>query len=64
MNSITIRFFSPRLERRVETETLPPFGHRGGGFTVDYPQRVYKGGTLRRDQRFRVRDGVASGNGH
>ena len=41
---------------------LPPFGHGGGGFTVDNTRRVYGRGQ-RRDEHFRVRDGVASGPG-
>jgi VanW like protein len=63
-DSITVRFFSSRLERRVETETLAPFGNGGGGFTVDYTRRVYKGSMLINDERFRVRYGVSSSHGH
>jgi hypothetical protein len=58
--SITVRFFSSRLGRRVETETLPPHSHGGGGFTVDYTRRVYRGDSLVRDERYRVRYGVAA----
>ena len=54
-DSITVRFFSSRLKRRVETETQPPYGYDRGGFTVDYTRRVYKGSTLLRDEHFRVR---------
>jgi hypothetical protein len=63
MDSITVRFFSSKLERRVETETHTPFGHGGGGFTVDYTRHVYKGSTLIRDERYRVRYGVATSHG-
>jgi vancomycin resistance protein YoaR len=62
-DSITVRFFSSKLERRVETETLPPFGHGGGGFGVEYTRRVYKGSTLIRGERFRVLYGVSSSRG-
>lgn len=62
-DSITVRFFSSRLERRVETETQAPFGHGGGGFTVDYTRRVYKGTALIKDERFRVRYGVSASHG-
>ena len=61
--SITIRFFSSRLGRRVETETSVPYGHGGGSFTVDYTRRVYRGSRLARDERFRVRYGVSPGTG-
>ena len=57
--SITVRFFSTRLGRRVETETSVPYGHGGGSFTVDYTRRVYRGSRLARDERFRVRYGVS-----
>jgi VanW like protein/Putative peptidoglycan binding domain len=60
-SSITVRFFSSRLGRRVETETFAPYGHGGGGFTVEYTRRVYRGDRLRRNERYRVRYGVASG---
>lgn len=61
--SITVRFFSSRLARRVETETSVPYGHGGGSFAVDYTRRVYRGSRLARDERFRVRYGVAPGSG-
>ena len=57
--SITVRFFSSRLGRRVETETSTPFGHGGGGFTVEYTRRVYRGTRLLRDELYRVRYGTA-----
>jgi vancomycin resistance protein YoaR len=61
--SITVRFFSSRLGRRVETETSLPYGHGGGSFMVDYTRRVYRGTRLVRDERFRVRYGVSPGSG-
>ena len=61
--SITVRFFSSRLGRRVETETSVPYGHGGGSFTVDYTRRVYRGSRLARDERFRVRYGVSPSAG-
>jgi VanW like protein len=57
---ITIQLFSSRLGRRVETETLAPYGHGGGGFIVEYTRRVYRGSRLLRDERFRVHYGVAA----
>jgi hypothetical protein len=62
-DSITVRFFSSRLSRRVETETRSPYGHGGGGFVVDYTRRVYRGRVLPRDEHYRVRYGVASAHG-
>jgi vancomycin resistance protein YoaR len=62
-DSITVRFFSSRLSRRVETETRSPYGHGGGGFVVDYTRRVYRGRVLARDEHYRVRYGVASAHG-
>ena len=62
-DSITVRFFSSRLERRVQTETLPPFGHGGGGYTVDYTRRVSKGIMLIKDKRFRVLYGGSTSHG-
>ena len=59
--SITVRFFSSRLGRRVDTETFTPYGHGGGGFSVDYTRRVYRGDRLLRNERYRVRYGVAAG---
>ena len=61
--SITVRFFSSRLGRRVETETSVPYGHGGGSFQVDYTRRVYRGSRLTRDDRFRVRYDVSPGSG-
>ena len=61
--SITVRFFSSRLGRRVETETSVPDGHGGGSFTVEYTRRVYRGSRLTRDERFRVRYGNSPGFG-
>ncbi len=58
--SITARFFSSRLGRRVETETSAPYGHGGGSFEVDYTRRVYRGARLARDERHHVRYGVAA----
>ena len=58
-SSITVRFFSSRLGRRVETETSAPYGHGGGGFTVEYTRRVYRGERLARNERYRVSYGVA-----
>ena len=61
--SITVRFFSSRLGRRVETETSVPSGNGGGSFMVEYTRRVYRGTRLARDERFRVRYGVSPGSG-
>lgn len=58
--SVTVRFFSSRLGRRIETETFAPYGHGGGGFTVEYTRRVYRGSRLVRNERYRVRYSVAS----
>jgi vancomycin resistance protein YoaR len=65
-SAITVRFFSSRLGRRVETETFVPHGHGGGGFTVEYTRRVYRGEQLLRNERYRVSYGVARdpGGGH
>jgi vancomycin resistance protein YoaR len=62
-SSITVRFFSSRLGRRVETETSTPYGHGGGGLTVEYTRRVYRGARLARDERYRVDYGAASRSG-
>jgi hypothetical protein len=52
--SITVRFVTERLGRRVETTTGEPYAHRpDGGFTIEYTRRVYRGDVLRRDERFR-----------
>ncbi len=58
--SITVRLFSSRLGRRVETTTSPPDAHGGGGFSVRYTRRVYRDGRLIRDEVFNVRYGIAS----
>jgi vancomycin resistance protein YoaR len=58
--SIVVSFFSSRLGRRVETETGVPYGHGGGNFLVEYTRRVYRGNRLARNERFRVRYGVAA----
>jgi vancomycin resistance protein YoaR len=57
--SITTRFFSSRLGRRVETETSMPYGHGGGSFTVEYTRRVYRETRLVRDDVYRVRYGTS-----
>jgi vancomycin resistance protein YoaR len=57
--SISTRFFSSRLGRRVETETSTPYGHGGGSFTVEYTRRVYREMRLVRDELHRVRYGAA-----
>jgi vancomycin resistance protein YoaR len=52
-SSITVRFYSSKLGRRVETETAQPYGSGGGGgFSVRYPRRVYRGDRLTRDEVF------------
>ena len=61
--SIAVRFFSSPLGRRVETETSAPYGHGGGGFTVEYTRRVYEGERLRRNERYVVRYGTAPAHG-
>ena len=55
---ITVRFYSSRLGRRVETETSAPHGHGGGSFTVEYTRRVYRRERILRDERYRVRYGI------
>jgi vancomycin resistance protein YoaR len=57
--SVTVRFYSARLGRRVETETSEPYDRVGSGFTIDYTRRVYQHDTLRRDERYRWRYGPA-----
>ncbi|MDQ3821688.1 MAG: VanW family protein [Actinomycetota bacterium] len=57
--SVTVRFFSARLGRRVDTVTTTPHGHGGGSFTVEYTRRVFRGTRLVRDELYRVRYGVA-----
>ena len=61
-SSITVRFFSSRLGRRVETKTFAPHGHGGSSFTVEYTRRVYRGERLLRNERFRVSYGAAPGH--
>ena len=51
-DAITVRFFSARLGRRVETETAEPQLLTNGGFTVEYTRRVYRFGRLIRDEVF------------
>jgi hypothetical protein len=54
--SITVRFYSSSLGRRVETTTGTPYAWIGGtGFSVDYTRRVYAEGRLLRDERFQTR---------
>ena len=62
-DSITVRFFSSRLGRRVETETRTPYGHGGGGFTVEYTRRVYRGSELIKDELYRTQYGVSTPHG-
>ena len=62
-SSITVRFFSSRLGRRVETETSAPYGHGGGSFTVEYTRRVYRDSKLLSNERFRTHYGVATQHG-
>jgi vancomycin resistance protein YoaR len=59
-DSITTRFFSSRLGRRVETDTTAPYGHGGGSFQVDYTRRVYRGSRLTRDEHYHVRYSIAA----
>ena len=54
--SLTVRFLSARLGRRVETETSQPYDRIGEtGFTVEYTRRVYRFERLLRDERYRWR---------
>ena len=54
--SLTVRFYSARLGRRVETKTSAPFDRVGAtGFTVEYTRRVYRYDELLRDERYRWR---------
>jgi hypothetical protein len=54
--SITVRFYSSSLGRRVETTTGTPYAWIGGtGFSVDYTRRVYAQGRLLRDEPFQTR---------
>jgi vancomycin resistance protein YoaR len=54
--SITVRFYSSPLGRRIETTTGTPYAWIGGtGFTVDYTRRVYAYGQLKRDEHFQTR---------
>jgi hypothetical protein len=54
--SITVRFYSSSLGRRVETTTGMPYRWTGpSGFTVDYTRRVYEHDRLLRDERFQTR---------
>ena len=60
--SISVRFFSSRLGRRVETETSVPYGNGGGSFMVEYTRRVFRGSRLARDEVYRVRYNAAPGS--
>ena len=62
-SSITVRLFSSRLGRRVETETSLPYGHGGGSFMVEYTRRVFRGSRLGRDEVFRVSYVASRGSG-
>lgn len=54
--SITVRFYSSALGRRVETTTGLPYRWTGpSGFTVEYTRRVYEHDRLLRDERFQTR---------
>ena len=54
-DSITVRFFSSKLGRRVETETFPPDGTGEGTFDVRYTRRVYRDDQLTRNEVFVAR---------
>jgi vancomycin resistance protein YoaR len=58
-DSITVRFFSTKLGRRVETETSPPYGTGEGTFDVRYTRRVFRGNRLIRDEVFVARYSTA-----
>ena len=53
--SLTVRFYSARLGRRVETETRVSNRRASTGFTVEYTRRVFRYGRLLRDERYRWR---------
>jgi vancomycin resistance protein YoaR len=53
--SITVRFFSSKLGRRVETETSAPYASGGGTFAVRYTRRVFRGDRLARNEVFVAR---------
>ena len=49
--SLTVRMYSARLGRRVATETIgDPVA--GAAFDIAYTRKVWRGGELRRDERF------------
>jgi vancomycin resistance protein YoaR len=53
--SVTVRFYSSLLGRRIETTTGEPYRWTGPeGFTVDYTRKVYKDGRLLSDELFRT----------
>jgi len=53
-DSISVRFVTERLGRRVESTMGKPFAFLGaGGFTIEYTRRVYRDDVLRRSDRFR-----------
>ena len=62
-DSITVRFFSSRFERLVETETLPPSGTVAAA-SRSTTRGPLTGSTLIKAERFRVRYGVSSCHGH
>lgn len=42
-SSLTVRFYSAKLGRSVQTETGDPYARVGAtGFTVEYTRRVYR----------------------
>jgi vancomycin resistance protein YoaR len=49
---VTVRLYSSRLGRRVETTTETPEG-TSGAFPVRFTRRVYEGDRVRRDETFR-----------
>jgi vancomycin resistance protein YoaR len=57
--SITVRFFSSKLGRRVETETSAPYNTGEGTFDVRYTRRVYRGNRLTRNEVFVARYSTA-----
>jgi len=59
-DSITVRLFSSKLGRRVETETSAPYGTGEGTFDVRYTRRVYRGDQLTRDEVFVARYSTAT----
>lgn len=53
--TLTVRFLSAGLGRRVETETSDRIASGGDGFTVEYTRRVFRYDELVRNERFRTR---------